>query len=115
MYNNQNFPLNRIHPNPHPQHHTLHPSPLMGRAAFSISALCYNSRKGASQPMEHKHNHAANEETHMDPFGGMSVPPATAAGSHEYKTKTYYFCGPGCLHQFKKDPEKYLAPNYKPS
>ena len=65
--------------------------------------------------MEHKHDHAASEETHMDPVCGMTVTPATAAGSHEYKAKTYYFCGPGCLDKFKKGPEKYLAPDYKPS
>ncbi len=38
--------------------------------------------------MEHKHDHAANEETHIDPVCGMAVTPATAAGSHEYKAKT---------------------------
>ncbi len=57
----------------------------------------------------------ANEQTYIDPVCGMTVTPSGAAGSHEHKGTTYYFCGPGCMHSFKKDPEKYLAPDYKPS
>ena len=49
-----------------------------------------------------------------DPVCGMDVTPATAAGKYEYKGQTYYFCSPGCRRSFEKDPEKYLAPAYKP-
>ena len=31
------------------------------------------------------------------------------------KGKTYYFCSRGCLLDFKDDPERILAPGYKPS
>ncbi|MBI5534995.1 MAG: YHS domain-containing protein [Deltaproteobacteria bacterium] len=27
----------------------------------------------------------------------------------EYEGKTYYFCCPGCVEQFKADPKKYLS------
>jgi Cu+-exporting ATPase len=46
----------------------------------------------------------------VDPVCGMTVDPATAAGSWEYHGHTYYFCNPHCLHQFQADPERYLAP-----
>ncbi len=45
----------------------------------------------------------------IDPVCGMTVDPATAAGSWEYHGHTYYFCSPHCLHQFQADPERYLA------
>lgn len=65
--------------------------------------------------MEHPHEHKSDEPAHIDPVCGMTVTPSSAAGSYEHKGTTYYFCGPGCLRSFQKDPEKYLAPDYKPS
>jgi YHS domain-containing protein len=44
-----------------------------------------------------------------DPVCGMEVDERTAAGTSEYKGKTYYFCAPGCKRAFDLDPEKYLA------
>ncbi len=44
-----------------------------------------------------------------DPVCDMDVDPASAAGSSEYKGKTYYFCSPGCKRQFDKDPERYVG------
>jgi P-type Cu+ transporter len=45
----------------------------------------------------------------IDPVCGMTVNPATAAGSTEYKGTTYYFCAPSCLKRFEADPEGILA------
>jgi Cu+-exporting ATPase len=45
-----------------------------------------------------------------DPVCGMTVQPATAAGSHEYQGKTYYFCAASCLTKFRADPIHYLTP-----
>jgi Cu+-exporting ATPase len=53
-----------------------------------------------------------------DPVCGMSVEPneATARGLlDEHEGVTYYFCGRGCLLDFRDDPEKYLDPGYQPS
>lgn len=53
-----------------------------------------------------------------DPVCGMSVDPARAvpAGlTTEHDGKTYYFCGKGCLLDFRDDPGKYLDPSYIPS
>ena len=44
-----------------------------------------------------------------DPVCGMKVDPKSAAATHEYEGKTYYFCAPGCKAAFAKDPEKYLG------
>ncbi len=40
---------------------------------------------------------------------GMTIDPATAAGTSEYKGHTYYFCALSCKKSFDEDPEKYLA------
>jgi len=45
----------------------------------------------------------------VDPVCGMLVVPAEAAGRHEHAGKTYYFCNPHCLEEFRSDPERYLA------
>ena len=46
----------------------------------------------------------------IDPICGMTVDPATAAGSHEHWGQRYYFCGLSCLERFKADPEQALKP-----
>jgi Cu+-exporting ATPase len=46
----------------------------------------------------------------IDPVCGMTVQPATAAGSYKYREKNYYFCATRCLEKFRADPEYYLTP-----
>jgi Cu+-exporting ATPase len=46
----------------------------------------------------------------LDPVCGMTVQPATAAGSHMHAGKIYYFCATSCLTKFKTDPDYYLLP-----
>ena len=46
----------------------------------------------------------------IDPICGMTVDPATAAGSHDHRGERYYFCGLSCLERFKADPERALQP-----
>ena len=46
----------------------------------------------------------------IDPVCGMTVQPATAAGSYEYRGKKYYFCATRCLEKFRAEPEYYLLP-----
>ncbi len=50
----------------------------------------------------------------VDPVCGMQVDIETAKWTFEYEGVTYYFCGKGCMLEFKDDPEKYLDPNYSP-
>jgi P-type Cu+ transporter len=54
---------------------------------------------------------ATTEAAAIDPVCGMTVQPATAAGSYEYQGKTYYFCATSCLTKFRTDPIHYLAPS----
>jgi Cu+-exporting ATPase len=49
-----------------------------------------------------------------DPVCGMDVDTETSKLSLEHDGKTYWFCGKGCLLEFKDDPEKYLDPAYVP-
>ncbi len=66
----------------------------------------------AEGSMEHHHHGdtAAPAGEFTDPVCGMSVSPDTAAGKHDHKGETYYFCSNGCVQKFKADPEKYLNP-----
>ncbi len=45
----------------------------------------------------------------VDPVCGMTVEPATAAGSAEYHGRTYHFCSRHCIAKFQADPEKYVG------
>ncbi|HWR13699.1 MAG TPA: heavy metal translocating P-type ATPase [Terriglobales bacterium] len=62
--------------------------------------------------MEHNHTNlpilTPKATGEIDPVCGMTVDPAKARGTAEYKGKTYYFCCPGCVTKFNADPEKYL-------
>lgn len=53
-----------------------------------------------------------------DPVCGMTVDTedARASGlSAEHDGVTYYFCGRGCMLEFRDGPDKYFDPNYTPS
>ena len=50
-----------------------------------------------------------------DPVCGMEVDTATSQLSYEHEGKTHWFCGKGCMLEFKDDPEKYLDPDYQAS
>ena len=54
---------------------------------------------------------ASKFPTQIDPICGMTVDPASAAGSTIYEGKTYYFCSTHCLTKFKQDPQQYLTPS----
>jgi len=49
-----------------------------------------------------------------DPVCGMDVDTATSKLSLEHEGTTYWFCGKGCLLEFKDDPAKYVDPEYVP-
>ena len=51
--------------------------------------------------------------TAIDPVCGMEVEESTAEYKTTYEGKEYYFCSPGCLRSFIKEPAKYLAESSK--
>jgi P-type Cu+ transporter len=51
----------------------------------------------------------------IDPVCGMSVDSENASWTAEHSGETYYFCGKGCMLEFRDDPEKYLDPAHTPS
>ncbi len=65
--------------------------------------------------MPHDHPRAAigltlvPTATAIDPVCGMTVDPASAAGSFAFEGTTYHFCATHCLNKFQADPRKYLS------
>ncbi len=56
--------------------------------------------------------------TAIDPVCGMTVekPQAEAKGLHTvHEDADYWFCGKGCLLEFRDDPGHFLDPAYVPA
>jgi Cu+-exporting ATPase len=53
-------------------------------------------------------------KTETDPVCGMKVDTETSQLHLEHEGKTYWFCGKGCLLEFRDDPQKYLDPRHVP-
>ncbi len=93
------------------------PEPAPARPAperASLAPALAAASPGAPNPTQsHAHDHHRKESTTMapmtDPVCGMTVDPATAAGSTTYNGVTYYFCSKGCLNSFEADPAKYAT------
>ncbi|BCA55769.1 P-type copper-exporting ATPase [Nitrospira sp. KM1] len=77
------------------------------RAVLSQPAALISLGKKKSLPMMPA---AAPNSGHIDPVCGMTVQPDTAAGSHTYHGRTYYFCAQGCLNKFRDDPAYFALP-----
>jgi P-type Cu+ transporter len=50
---------------------------------------------------------------HIDPVCGMTVDPASAAGSLTHEGVAYYFCSRSCEQRFRAEPQKFLAAKLK--
>ena len=50
-----------------------------------------------------------NRDAVIDPVCGMTVDPATAAGSVSHAGTTYHFCSTHCVKKFQAEPAKYLT------
>jgi YHS domain-containing protein len=64
----------------------------------------------------HEHQAAATGGA-KDPVCGMDVNPevAKAAGlTADHDGNSYYFCGRGCMLDFKDEPEKFFGTDYVP-
>lgn len=54
-------------------------------------------------------------EIAIDPVCGMTVDRRTSQLSIEHAGMIYWFCGRGCLLEFRDHPDRYLDPSYKPT
>ena len=50
-----------------------------------------------------------------DTVCGMEVDTETSDLKLERDGTTYWFCGRGCMLEFRDDPDRFLDPDYKPS
>src|SRR5207244_9044252 len=57
---------------------------------------------------KHHSEQLTSELSHTDPVCGMTVEPQSAAGSHEYEGKRYFFCSQHCLEKFRAEPARYI-------
>src|SRR6185369_16018892 len=87
-----------------------------GEVFYFCSQHCLTKFKEAPEKFlraptqDHAHHQSSVEYalTPTDPVCGMKVEANKAAGKHEHKGQTYYFCSAHCLTKFKEDPEKFL-------
>lgn len=76
-------------------------------------ALIFSLESAFAQYM-HEHKHDEMHHQMKESLGDVGICPVSgekASGdySYIYKGKTYYFCCPNCIEEFKKDPEKYIS------
>jgi Cu+-exporting ATPase len=70
-----------------------------------------------SLDMHQPHEGAGAHGGEVDPVCGMTVDPEAARSrglSATHDGKEYFFCGRGCMLDFKEDPAAYLSPGYEP-
>jgi P-type Cu+ transporter len=77
------------------------------------SAASPDDIKELVTPYQHDQPFAGTTEEHIDPVCGMTVDPADAAGTYEYRGHRYYFCNPSCLQRFQANPEEFLQTDAK--
>ena len=53
--------------------------------------------------------------TEKDPVCGMDVDTTATDLKLEHEGTTYWFCGKGCLLEFRDDPARFLDPDDRPS
>ncbi|HVL13210.1 MAG TPA: YHS domain-containing protein, partial [Gemmata sp.] len=68
-----------------------------------------NSHPDHGHPKSATFSLAMASEPVIDPVCGMTVDPATAAGSYEHAGTTYHFCSRHCVDKFRADPARYLG------
>ncbi len=55
------------------------------------------------------HNHAANDQSFIDPVCGMSTENRDDFLAHDHEGETFYFCSTHCLEKFVADPGAYTG------
>ena len=85
-------------------------------AAWLVGPSAHSPSTGHGH--DHESEHQAEAASTIDPVCGMTVQPEVALSRGlrtTYLGNDYYFCGKGCLLDFRDDPDKYLDPRHEPS
>ena len=60
--------------------------------------------------------HEHSPDPAIDPVCGMTVEPDDRPDLHmDYDGRTFWFCGKGCMLEFRDAPAQYTAPGYTPT
>ena len=60
--------------------------------------------------------HEHSSDPAIDPVCGMEVEPGANPDLHlDYDGRSFWFCGKGCMLEFRDTPEVYTAPGYTPT
>lgn len=82
-------------------------------AAFALSAFMSSASNAFTESgrfliaHEHHQDDKATTEKDVCPVSGEEISKETNI-TYDYKGKTYRFCCPDCVAEFKKKPEKYI-------
>jgi YHS domain-containing protein len=85
---------------------------IFGMNGISFAMSCdmashKDSGQAYGQEVE-KGSKATDISNKVCPVGGETIKESEKA-TYEYNGKIYNFCCPGCIPEFKKNPEKYIA------
>ena len=79
---------------------------------IGFSSVCIaQDMHGHHHEMSGTEHHVESEAAHTESLGICPVMrnEASKEYSYTYEGKTYYFCCPMCIEEFKKDPKEYIS------
>lgn len=85
---------------------------IFGMNGISFAMSCDMTSHNDSGQAYAQGTEAANLDNKICPVSGDKVDGKT---TYEYKGKTYNFCCPACIDEFRKNPEKYSAKAARPA
>lgn len=81
---------------------------ILTLTALTISIGAVTITQAQTPQTKQGQSEAALKGQVKDPVCGMMIDPKTAAGTAQYKGKTYYFCSRDEKAKFEKSPETYV-------
>lgn len=88
---------------------------IFGMNGISFAMSCDMCSGQAHAEETEKGSKATDAGNEICPVSGEKVGVMGPAIQHEHKGKIYNFCCSGCIPEFKKNPEKYIAKMEQPA